>query len=253
MLSALVPRVPAVERLSLAACVVLLAGAAWLGLGFSPDSRFFHLHHLELQTMVGPSFILYFVGGWTVMTVAMMLPSTLPVLATLQTFAANRPDRILLLALAILGYLVTWGSFGGVVYVGFLFLKSLIARLDWIATRLPAGGPLLVLVAGAFQFSELKHKCLEKCRSPFSFVVAYWRGDQERWHSFRLGVDHGIFCVGCCWALMLLMFAVGTGSLPWMMVLAIGMTVEKSVRWGRRISRPIGIALLTWGTILILR
>ena len=116
---------------------------------------------------------------------------------------------------------------------------------------MPAGAPLLLL-AGAFQFSSLKFKCLEKCRSPFSFVIEHWQGRCERQQAFCLGIDHGVFCVGCYWALRLLMFAVGAGSLVWMLILALLMAVEKNVRWGRRLSAPVGAALLAWGAILLI-
>ncbi|MBI1895246.1 MAG: DUF2182 domain-containing protein [Acidobacteria bacterium] len=252
MLSPLIPRVPVAERAALVACIALLAGAAWLGLGFSTDSRLFHLHHLDPGTTASFSFLLYFVVSWTVMTVAMMLPSTMPVLATLHAFAADRSNRVSLLGLSILGYLLAWAAFGGLVYAAFLLLKSFVLNGTWPWARALPGGALLLLMAGAFQFSSFKHKCLEKCRSPFSFVMEHWRGEQERWQAFRLGVDHGVFCVGCCWALMLLMFAVGAGSLLWMMVLAIVMAVEKTLPWGRRLSAPTGLALLAWGGIAIL-
>jgi predicted metal-binding membrane protein len=107
------------------------------------------------------------------------------------------------------------------------------------------------LLGGAFQFSPLKHACLKKCRSPFSFVIEHWRGRRERWQALSLCIGHGIFCVGCCWALMLLMFAVGAGNLIWMLILALLMAVEKNIRWGRRLSAPIGTALLVWGAVLM--
>ena len=246
MLSALIPRAPALERAALVACVVLLAGAAWLGLGLSRNSRLFHWHHLDSTTVASAPFLMVFVAGWTVMTVAMMLPSTLPVLLTLHTFAAKRADRALLLGLAALGYMLTWGMFGALVYVTYLLQRPL--HPGWVGVY---GGPVMLIIAGAFQFSSLKYKCLEKCRSPFSFVMAHWQGQRERWQAFRLGVDHGIFCVGCCWALMLLMFAVSVGSLTWMMVLAIVMAVEKTVPWGRRLSAPVGVGLMGWGVMLL--
>jgi predicted metal-binding membrane protein len=115
--------------------------------------------------------------------------------------------------------------------IGYLSWQWLLASSPWLAERLPAGAPLLLLLAGAFQFSSLKYKCLEKCRSPFSFVIEHWLGRRERWQSFRLGIDRRVFCVGCYWALMLLMFAVGAGSLVWMLILALLIAVEKNVRW----------------------
>ena len=99
-------------------------------------------------------------------------------------------------------------------------------------------------IAGLYQFSALKYRCLDKCRSPVSFVMQHWRGGAERRQALRLGVHHGLFCLGCCWSLMLLMFAVGVGSLGWMFGLAAIMAAEKNAPWGRRLTAPLGVALL---------
>ena len=242
---------PAVERAALIASVGLLAAVAWMALGLSGSSGFLHLHHLSNAAVRSASFGLFFVASWTVMTVAMMLPTSLPVIATLHTLAGERRDRLLLVALVILGYLLLWSLFGAVVYLGWLGWQWLLSSSSWLARRLPSGSGLLLLLAGAFQFSSLKYKCLEKCRSPFSFVMEHWRGRREQWQAFRLGVDHGLFCVGCCWALLLLMFAVGAGSLVWMLLLALVMAVEKNVPWGRRLSAPVGVVLLVAGLVLL--
>ncbi|HYM09497.1 MAG TPA: DUF2182 domain-containing protein [Bryobacterales bacterium] len=230
----------------------LLAAAAWVALWLSSASGLHHLHHLSAATVATARFQLFLVATWTVMTVAMMLPASLPVIATLHAFASERSDRLLLVALTVVGYLMVWIFFGALVLTGYRLWQWLLASSPWLAARLPAGAPLLLLLAGAFQFSSLKYKCLEKCRSPFSFVIEHWQGRRERWQAFRLGADHGVFCVGCCWALMLLMFAVGAGSLVWMLILALLMAVEKNVRWGRRLSAPVGAALLAWGATLLI-
>ena len=109
-----------------------------------------------------------------------------------------------------------------------------------------------ITAAGAFQFSALKYRCLERCRTPFGFVNSYWRGQRPRADSFRIGLWHGVFCVGCCWALMLVTFVVGMGSIGWMLLLAAGMSAEKNLRWGARLRTPLGLALLGWGAAIAL-
>lgn len=243
------------ERVFLVCSVSLLAGAAWLALWFfgsSPGG--FLVHHPALSHTGGVApglFAMLFVGGWTVMTVAMMLPTSLPLVAVFHTVARRRRDRAQLIALVIAGYLATWTVFGVVVYLGHLVLS-------WFAEAGPRPesyswvvGGSIVLVAGAFQFTQLKYHCLDKCRSPLSFVMGHWRGRNNRWQALSLGIHHGLFCVGCCWALMLLMFVVSVGNLGWMLTLAAVMTIEKNVRWGRRISAPLGIALLGAGTAML--
>jgi predicted metal-binding membrane protein len=240
-----------VERYAVAIVVGLLAVAAWVALWLSAPYGLHHLHHLSAATISTARFQLFFIASWTIMTLAMMLPSSLPVIAILHVIARERADRLLLLTLTVLGYMIVWVSFGALVLIVFASWQRLQASNAWLAAHVPAGAPLLLLLAGAFQFSSLKYKCLEKCRSPFAFVMAHWQGTRQRWQAFRLGIDQGIFCVGCCWALMLLMFVVGAGSLVWMLILALIMAIEKNVRWGRRLSAPVGVALLVWGAILL--
>ena len=102
---------------------------------------------------------------------------------------------------------------------------------------------VVLAVAGVFQFSRLKYLCLEKCRTPLGFVTSHWHGPRPQREAFLLGLAHGVFCVGCCWALMLLMFLVGMGNTAWMLILGLAMAVEKNHPWGRRLSAPLGCAL----------
>src|SRR5262249_4205954 len=90
-----------------------------------------------------------------------------------------------------------------------------------------------------------------RCRTPLSFITQHWRGRAEGRRAFLLGAHHGLFCVGCCWALMLLMFVVGTGSIAWMLVLGTLMAIEKNVTWGKRISIPLGIVLLACSAAIV--
>jgi len=99
-------------------------------------------------------------------------------------------------------------------------------------------------IPGLFQFSGLKYHCLAECRTPFSFVNAHWSWRAERRDSFLLGVHHGPFCVGCCWAIMLLMFVVGTGSVGWMFATGAVIPIEKAPAWGRRLTAPLGVGHL---------
>ena len=185
------------------------------------------------------------------MTVAMMLPTSLPVLTTFQAVAGGRSGGSFLVALAVAGYLASWAAFGVVVYIPVLLATDLAATVPWLKQHSSMAAPLLFFVAGAFQFSALKYRCLDKCRSPFSLVMQRWQGKRDRRNAFRLGFESGIFCVGCCWALMLLMFAFSVGSLAWMALLAVVMAVEKNLSWGRRLSAPVGASLLVAGVALL--
>jgi predicted metal-binding membrane protein len=235
---------PAHHRLVLTASIVALAAAAWLALwtmGGSAHASMHDHHHHVTAPAASFSMLLLFVGSWTVMTIAMMLPTSLPLLATFGAVARDRRDRSILIALVVGGYLLAWSLFGAVVYAG-----------QVAAQQIAIGSGAILLMAGIYQFTPLKHRCLDKCRSPFTFVIEHWRGRHDRWQAFRLGIDHGLFCVGCCWALMLLMFVVGMANLAWMLALGIVMAVEKNTRWGRRLSAPLGVALLAWGAVTLI-
>jgi predicted metal-binding membrane protein len=189
--------------------------------------------------------------AWILMTAAMMLPTTLPLFNAFDRLTADRPDHARLLVLLGLGYMAVWGAFGLLAHALHGALLGLLERAPTLAWHGWVIGAATIALAGAFQFSKLKHRCLEKCRTPLSFVIEHWRGQAQARHAFALGLHHGLFCVGCCWALMLLMFALGTGSLGWMLLLAAVMAVEKNLRWGRHLSAPLGIALLAWAGVLV--
>ena len=112
-------------------------------------------------------------------------------------------------------------------------------------------GAGLLMVAGAFQFTRLKYRCLDKCRAPMSFVMQHWRGSRERMQSFLLGVHHGVFCLGCCWALMALMFVAGVMNLLWLAVIAGFVLVEKLAPAGDKFGRLVGVVFVAWGLYLL--
>jgi predicted metal-binding membrane protein len=101
-----------------------------------------------------------------------------------------------------------------------------------------------LLIAGLWQFSPLRDRCLDECRSPLGFVMNRWRGVSERREALAMGIAHGAFCVGCCWSLMLVMFGIGVSSAFLMFALGGLTAVEKNLPWGRRLSRPLGVLLV---------
>jgi predicted metal-binding membrane protein len=227
--------------------LVALAWAALWVWGNSPYARLLS-HDAAAVSGGGPGLALAFVAGWLLMIVAMMLPTSLPLVVMFSTLTRRREDRSLLVGLLLVGYLSTWAVFGAVAHAGDLGLHAAVNNVGWLATHAWVISAITLAGAGAYQFSSLKYRCLEKCRSPLSFITEHWRGRSERGHAFVLGVHHGLFCVGCCWTLMLLMFAVGVGSLGWMLALGAVMALEKNMPWGRRLSAPLGVVLV--GTAL---
>jgi predicted metal-binding membrane protein len=140
--------------------------------------------------------------------------------------------------------MAVWGAFGLVAHGLHAMVLALIERSPAWAFHAWSIGAATLALAGAFQFTTLKHRCLEKCRTPMSFLIGHWRGSAQGRQAFELGAHHGLYCLGCCWALMMLMFVVGTGSLGWMLLIAAVMAAEKNLPWGRRLSTPLGVGLL---------
>ncbi len=246
------------DRRPFIALLVALVILTWLVLwiwGQSPYGRFLSHEGLgEVEAFLNRKhvfLILIFVLGWTLMTVAMMLPTSLPLITLFHTITRQRSDQMVLVALLITGYLTIWVLFGFLAHICDWGLHETVEHNVWLGSNTWILGAAPILLAGIYQFTPLKYYCLDRCRSPFSFITEHWHGSHERMQAFRLGVHHGIFCIGCCWALMLLMFAVGAGNIGWMLALGTMMAVEKNVPWGKRFSTPLGVALLGWGLILV--
>lgn len=194
---------------------------------------------------------LLYATGWLVMIAAMMLPTAFPLLDIFRRVTAGRSDASRLFTLVVGGYFVAWLAFGLLVHGLDRAVHAGARSVPWLAANGWIIGAALVGAAGMFQFSALKYRCLDKCRTPFGFVVQRWRGVSPAREALRVGLDHGAFCVGCCWALMLLMFVVGSGNLGWMLALAAIMAAEKNLPGGRKLSAPLGVALLAWAGAIV--
>ena len=208
-----------------------------------------HLHHAAQNPRLLAAI---FVTGWTVMTVAMMLPTSVPMILVFRRILGDRATAAWLVMLLIIGYLVTWLLCGVLLQFVNWFLHAAISELSlpgyagWISAA------VILTMAGLYQFSSLKYACLDKCRSPLSFLMSRWHGGNESAQALRIGVEHGLFCVGCCWSLMLLMFLVNAGSLVWMLLLGAVMALEKNFAWGRSLSASIGVLLFIGALAVVL-
>ncbi|CAN5802498.1 MAG: DUF2182 domain-containing protein [Chloroflexota bacterium] len=205
---------------------------------------------LESPRFAWPLTILLFIATWQLMTAAMMLPSSLPMMNIFLRVSQQQERSRFVFGVFMLGYFAVWTGFAVAALVND-------AGVHWLVDTFPAlgnrpwmiSGSVLVL-AGVFQFTPLKERCLDECRDPLSFIWRFYaRGPMAAW---KLGLRHGLFCLGCCWALMLTMFAVGMGSLVWMTTLAGIMVIEKVTRYGNRLATPIGVILIAWGVLVVL-
>jgi predicted metal-binding membrane protein len=209
------------------------------------------LHHdalIEGRLPYGVALGLFLVA-WQAMVAAMMLPSSLPLVRLFAAAVAGGPRPRATMAAFLGGYALVWTTFGWLAFVGDTMVHATVDRTPWLQHHawLIAGGTLAV--AGAFQFSRLKDRCLEVCRHPGAFLLRHYeRGPSG---GFAVGRRHGVFCLGCCWALMLLMFAAGVANLWWMAALTALMVYEKTGSGGRRAVPVAGIALLVCAALVL--
>jgi predicted metal-binding membrane protein len=210
------------------------------------------LHHdalLEGGPGFGPALLLFLLA-WQVMVAAMMLPSSLPMVRMFAVASANAPDRGRALAAFTVGYAAVWSAVGLLAFGGDAALHAAVAASPWLHQHDWAIAPSVLLLAGAFQFTPLKDACLRACRHPASFLRRHYRRGPGG--GFMLGARHGVFCVGCCWALMLVMFAAGAASLIWMAALTGVMVHEKTRLSGEQTVPLTGVILLAAGSTLML-
>lgn len=205
-------------------------------------------HHDVVLTGDGPApgvRVLGFLGVWTVMVGAMMLPTMLPMARLVHAVTAAHPNAIRERAGLYAAYVGVWTLFGLGGLTFDLGVHRSVALVPWLHQHegvILAGA---LLLGGTFQFSPFKDACLTACRTPMSMLWQYYgRGIGSTW---RLGVVHALSCLGCCWALMLIMLGVGAGSLVWMLVLTATMVAEKTARWGHRLAAPVGAVLVLAG------
>ena len=180
---------------------------------------------------------------WVVMMVAMMLPSAAPVV--LLAAALDRSSGAGRSSLFASGYLVVWFSFSlaaTALQWGFDAVGLLSESMS-IANRMLAAAVLVA--AGIYQWTPLKQACLTRCRSPIELLVRYW--GKGKLGAIVAGMRHGVFCLGCCWMLMVLLFVGGLMNLAWIAALALLVLVEKTLPWGGWASRAAGVLLIAWG------
>jgi predicted metal-binding membrane protein len=237
-------RAPRRDRAILTGLLLALAGAAWLALWLWEGSPYGHYLHHGADAGPLPLEAALFAVGWVLMIVAMMLPSSIPLVMTFGALVGRRRDPGRLVALLLAGYLVVWGGFGLAAWVLDRGVHAAVEALPWLAEHPQLIISTTLLAAGLWQFSPLRDRCLEECRSPLGFVINRWRGTSERREALAMGIAHGAFCVGCCWSLMLVMFGVGLGSLSAMLVLGGLTAIEKNLPSGRRLTRPLGGLLI---------
>lgn len=239
------------RRRRLAPWPVLVAIAvAWaVAVAAEATDRGAALHHHNLveggSSLWAALFL--FLLAWQAMIAAMMLPSSLPLIRLFGAVSRSQ-DHVYRVRGAFLGgYVAVWTAFGALAFLGDADLLHTVDAVPWLAERPWLISASALALAGAFQFSDLKDKCLSKCRHPAPYLLGHYR--RGTGGAFRLGFGHGVFCLGCCWALMLVMFVAGVAMLWWMAALTAVMVYEKTGRYGRELTPLVGVTLLALAAV----
>jgi predicted metal-binding membrane protein len=223
--------------ISLAAVAWAVAGGMMKGMDMGPGS--------DLGSLS------FYVAAWVVMMAAMMFPSISPMVRTYALVQRSRYARrgrgepTAAIVAFVAGYLLTWTIFGLAAYAAFNLARALhIVAFSW-----NRGGPYLaggvILAAAIYQLTPLKDACLSRCRGPLEFLTERWRDGVGG--ALQLGLKHGAWCVGCCWALMVALFALGVMSIAWMALIAALIAAEKLLPWKQLANRGIAILLAVLG------
>jgi predicted metal-binding membrane protein len=244
------------DRAVVISAIVIIAAIAWTytaylagtGMGIAD----MEMGMADMRSLSGADFGLMYVM-WVVMMIAMMAPSAAPMLLMFATLNRKRREReapYVPTGVFLAGYVIVWAAFslGATAGNWGLHQASLLSTMMGSSTSGYLGGTLL-LIAGAFQWTPLKYNCLKQCRTPMGFLITSWREGHRG--ALRMGLEHGAICLGCCWALMLLLFVLGVMNLVWIAALAAFVLAEKIGPMGEWVSRVSGVLLAGWGVWVI--
>ena len=241
----------ALATVTVAAWAYLLLGAGIEMVMMDTDGR----QTMAMLPAWSPGYAALISVMWWMMMVAMMLPTAAPTVLLVTSLAWDRlANSNLVPATALLfasGYLLVWCGFS----LAATLLQSGLDNAGLLSDRMAFGNAILVstvlIAAGVYQWTPLKDACLRHCRSPTEFLIRHWRPSSLG--AVGTGVHHGLFCLGCCWMLMALLFVGGLMSLAWVGAIALFVLVEKTMPWGDWISRLGGIFLIVWGAATLIR
>jgi len=231
-------------------CLLLITSLAWLYLGLSAHSMDDAMAWPHVMVWTSIDFLLMFVM-WVVMMLGMMLPSASPMILTFarinrdQAGTTGSPKTLVPAWVFAAGYIAIWSAFS----LGATVLQWALQQVGMLSPMMASTSAVfssvVLIAAGVYQWTPLKHACLRHCQTPLGFFLNHWRDGVMG--AFQMGLAHGAYCVGCCWALMLLLFVGGVMNLVWVAVLALIVFVEKVIPPGRWPPRIVGMFLIAWG------
>jgi len=193
-----------------------------------------------------------FLAMWGMMMVAMMLPSVVPMVLFFSKISLNQRTQNLFFVptwVFVSGYVAIWSLVGIAAYLGDLTVRSTLEQFPQFRSYRSVAGGLTFLLVGIYQWSAFKDLCLSHCRSPISFIMHEWREGYRG--AFFMGAHHGIYCLGCCWGLMVTFLVVGIMNLAWMGTLTLIIFIEKISRYGETMSKVVGGLFVAIGIFMI--
>jgi predicted metal-binding membrane protein len=244
------------ERVVVGAGLALVTALAWwsvIGGARQMDGLVMQMAELDPTAWSARALLPLFLM-WVIMMVAMMLPSAAPMILTFAAVARYRRQHqraYVPVTVFAAGYVAVWGGFSVLAALVQWRLHRAALLSPMMASSSAWLGGVLLFSAGVFQFTPLKQRCLTHCRAPLEFITTRWR--EGRAGAFAMGIEHGLFCAGCCWALMALLFVLGVMNLLWIAALTILVGVEKMLPGQIWVSRLSGLLLTGWAAWVLAR
>lgn len=246
----------AIDRIAIGASLAVAVLAAWAYLGYQAWA----MQHMDTVEMAMPGMDAWGIGDlalvftmWSVMMVGMMAPTAGPtamVFASIQRARRSRGGPFVATWAFLLGYLAMWTVFSAFATLAQWSLHAGALLSPGMDRAVPLVGGIVAMTAGAYQWTPAKFACLARCRSPLGYIISEWREGVSG--AFVMGFRHGLFCTACCWALMLLLFAVGVMNLYWVAGLTLFVLIEKYFRFGPALAKAAGLLLIVWGGSMLL-
>ena len=235
------------ERYLILGTLLVLAAVAW-GVLIWQAAR---MNNQVMGLTMGMSAAL-FITLWVVMMVAMMLPSAAPMILMFSAVYAGKRRQeqpFVPTWIFVSAYLLVWSLCGVLAYPLALGAEKLAAQSMWFMDNAARFGGVILVVAGLYQLSPLKRICLSKCRTPLQFILGSWREGYSG--AFRMGFEHGVYCLGCCWLLFVILFPLGIMNIAVMALVTALIFAEKSFPIGQRIAQVAALALIAYGVLVI--
>jgi predicted metal-binding membrane protein len=238
------------ERKLILGLLLSLAAASWALLIW--QSATMNSQAMGMGLTMGMSAVL-FIAIWVVMMVAMMFPTAAPMILMYRSVYAGKRQQeqpFVPTWIFVSAYLFVWSLCGVVAYLLAVGIEQVAAQSMWLMENSARLGGVVLVVVGLYQLSPLKHVCLSKCRTPLQFILSSWRDGYGG--AFRMGLEHGAYCLGCCWLLFVILFPFGIMNVAAMALVTVLIYAEKSLAIGRQISQIAGVGLIAYGVLVVL-